>query len=139
MALIYRCLRPNNHGTSVKHPLMAFKICHLIVILSNPLMDFSQNRYLILSNLHSCWRLQVQTRPKQAANTFVLGESAQCTLNLATLRVKDSSLSLTRPLSQFTNKSRCGQQCPVQRIMNFIEFTMFHFYQTQALGSCVRT
>jgi len=64
MALIYKCLRPNNRGTSVKHPLMAFKICYLIVILSIPLMDFSYNRYLILSNLHSCWRLQVLTRVK---------------------------------------------------------------------------
>jgi len=26
MALIYKCLRPNNRDTSVKHPLMAFKM-----------------------------------------------------------------------------------------------------------------
>ena len=41
MALIYKCLRPNIRGTSVKHPLIAFKTCHLIVILSNTFMDFS--------------------------------------------------------------------------------------------------
>jgi hypothetical protein len=64
MALIYKCLRPNNLDTSVKYPLRAFKIRHLIAILSIPSMAFSYNRYLILSTLYSCWRQQVQTRLK---------------------------------------------------------------------------
>ena len=114
---------------------MAFKICHLIVILSIPLMAFYQNRYPILSNLHSCWRQQVQTRLKQSANNFTLGESTQCRLQLATrLRVKDNSLSLSRPLSQFISKSLCVQQCLVLRIMDFLDFANVLFLPNSSIG-----
>jgi hypothetical protein len=41
MALVYKRLRPNDQDISVKHPLMAFKIFHLTVIFSIPLMAFS--------------------------------------------------------------------------------------------------
>jgi len=61
MALIYKRLRPNNRGTSVKHPIMAFKMspdCYL----KYPLNGFFLESLSDLSNLHSCWRLQVQTR-----------------------------------------------------------------------------
>jgi len=44
---------------------MAFEVCHL-----HPIMAFSKNRYLILSNTHSYWRQQVQTRLKWQANGF---------------------------------------------------------------------
>jgi hypothetical protein len=41
---------------------------------------------------------------------------------------------LTHALSQFTNKPQCNQQCPVLRIMDFLNFSDVSFLPNSSIG-----